>query len=146
VISFLSDDIILLRHVEIAGQLRKSLAVVKMRNSDHSKELWLYDITAQGLVVRQSLRDSRGTGVGTATLGPGAGAPTYPGLTDRETTALGALLDLGEAAAVTVARRVGLAEPELDAVFDRLVALGYAAQREEVGGGAVYQAIARSPR
>jgi len=45
-----------------------------------------------------------------------------------------------------VARRVGLAEPELDAVFDRLVALGYAAQREEVGGGAVYQAIARSPR
>jgi len=146
VISFLSDDIILLRHVEIAGQLRKSLAVVKMRNSDHSKELWLYDITGQGLVVRQSLRDSRGTGVGTATLGPGAGAPTYPGLTERETTALGALLDLGEAAAAAVARRVGLAEPELDAVFDRLVALGYAERREGVGGGAVYQAIARSPR
>jgi len=104
VISFLSDDIILLRHVEIAGQLRKSLAVVKMRNSDHSKELWLYDITEQGLVVRQSLRDSRGTGVGTATLGPGAAAPTYPGLTDRETTALEALFDLGEAA---VARGAG---------------------------------------
>jgi len=146
VISFLSDDIILLRHVEIAGQLRTSLAVVKMRNSDHSKELWLYDITGQGLVVRQSLRDSRGTGVGTATLGPGAGAPTYPGLTERETTALGALLDLGEATAAAVARRVGLAEPELDAAFDRLVALGYAARREGVGGGAVYQAIARSPR
>jgi hypothetical protein len=106
VISFLSDDIILLRHVEIAGQLRKSLAVVKMRNSDHSKELWLYDITEQGLVVRQSLRDSRGTGVGTATLGLGAAAPTYPGLTDRETTALEALFDLGEAAAA-VARGAG---------------------------------------
>ena len=45
-----------------------------------------------------------------------------------------------------MARRVGLAEPELDAAFDRLVALGYAARREGVGGGAVYQAIARSPR
>ncbi len=146
VISFLSDDIILLRHVEITGQLRTSLAVVKMRNSDHSKELWLYDITGQGLVVRQSLRDSRGTGVGTATLGPGAGAPTYPGLTEWETTALGALLDLGEAAAAAVARRVGLAEPELDAALDRLVALGYAERREGAEGGVVYQAIARSPR
>ncbi len=146
VISFLADDIILLRHVEIAGQLRTSLAVVKMRNSDHSKELWLYDITGQGLVVRQSLRDSRGTGVGTATLGPGAGAPTYPGLTERETTALGALLALGEATAEELARRVGLAKPELDAALGRLVALGYAERREQVGAETVYQPMARSPR
>jgi len=146
VISFLSDDIILLRHVEIAGHLRKSVAVVKMRNSDHSKELWLYDITEQGLVVRQSLRDSRGTGVGTATLGPGAGTPTYPGLLDRETTVLEALLDLGEVAAVEVARRVGLAEPDLDTALDRLVALGYAARQEQAGAVTVYRPVARSPR
>ena len=38
VISFLADDIILLRYVEIAGQLRKSLVVIKMRNSDHSND------------------------------------------------------------------------------------------------------------
>src|SRR5438270_1317151 len=38
-ISFLSDDIILLRHVEIAGQLRTSLAEIKMRNGGHSNEL-----------------------------------------------------------------------------------------------------------
>ncbi len=145
VISFLADDIILLRHVEIAGHLRKSLAVVKMRNSDHSKELWLYDITGQGLVVRQNLRDSQGTGVGTAKLGPGAGAPTYPGLTERETTVLGALLDLGEAAAAEVARRVGLVEPDLEAALGRLVALGYAARREQAGWS-VYRPVARSPR
>jgi circadian clock protein KaiC len=77
-ISFLSDDIILLRHVEIAGQLRKSLAVIKMRNGDHSKELWLYDITEQGLIVRQSLRDARGTGTVTAELGAGAGWRPIP--------------------------------------------------------------------
>jgi len=142
VISFLSDDIILLRHVEIAGHLRTSLAVIKMRNSDHSKELWLYDITEQGLVVRQSLRDSRGTGVGTARLGPGAGAPTYPGLTERETTALGALLELGEAAAAEVAQRVVLAEPELDAALDRLVGLGYAERRKD--GGIIYRPVVRS--
>ena len=78
IISFLSDDIILLRHAEIAGQLRKSLAVIKMRNSDHSKELWLYDITEQGLIVRQSLRDARGTGTITAELGAGAGWRPIP--------------------------------------------------------------------
>jgi len=142
VISFLSDDIILLRHVEIAGQLRTSLAVIKMRNSDHSKALWLYDITEQGLVVRQSLRDSRGTGVGTATLGPGAGAPTYPGLIDREAMVLGALLDLGETPSGALARRVGLAPPDLDAALDRLVGLGYAERRED--GGIIYRPVARS--
>ena len=146
IISFLSDDIILLRHIEIAGQLRTSLAVVKMRNSDHSKELWLYDITGQGLVVRQSLRDAQGVGVGTATLGPGAGEPTYPGLTDRETTLLEALLDLGEAAADALARRVGLAEPDLTAALARLVDLGYADRQDGAGGGAVHRAVARSPR
>ncbi len=44
------------------------------------------------------------------------------------------------------ARRVGLAEPELDAVFDRLVALGYAARREQVGAVTVYQPVAHSPQ
>ncbi len=143
-ISFLTDDIILLRHVEIAGQLRTSLAVIKMRNSAHSKELWLYDITGQGLIVRQSLRDAQGIGVGTATRGPGAGAPTYPGLTERETTVLEALLAVGEAPAEELARRVGLGELDLTAALDRLVGLGYTARRDE--GGAVYQPVARSPQ
>ena len=38
-----------------------------------SKGLWLYDITEQGLIVRHSLRDTRGTGAVTAELGAGAG-------------------------------------------------------------------------
>jgi circadian clock protein KaiC len=38
-ISFLSDDIIRLRYVEIDGQLRKMMVVVKMRGGNHSKDL-----------------------------------------------------------------------------------------------------------
>ena len=133
IISFLSDDIILLRHVEIAGQLRKSLAVIKMRNSDHSKELWLYDITEQGLIVCQSLRDARGTGAVTAELGAGAGWLPYPGLTERETLVLRALLDLGQAPAEELTRRSGVAQADLSAALDRLVDLGYAERREEDG-------------
>ncbi len=148
-ISFLTDDIILLRYIEIAGQLRTSLAVVKMRNSDHSKELWLYDITGQGLIVRQSLRDAQGIGVATATLPPGAGRPTYPGLTDEETTVLEALLERGAAVpAAALARRTGVGEPDLTAVLDRLIGLGYAAQPDagRDAGEALYQPVPRAPR
>ena len=50
-ISFLTDDIIRLRYVEIGGQLRKVLVVVKMRGGNHSKDIREYVITAEGLVV-----------------------------------------------------------------------------------------------
>ena len=50
-ISFLTDDIIRLRYVEIGGQLRKVLVVIKMRGGNHSKDIREYVITAEGLVV-----------------------------------------------------------------------------------------------
>jgi circadian clock protein KaiC len=48
-ISFLTDDIIRLRYVEIDGRLRKILMVTKMRGGDHSKEIRDYEITDNGL-------------------------------------------------------------------------------------------------
>jgi circadian clock protein KaiC len=50
-ISFLTDDIIRLRYVEIAGQLRKVMVVIKMRGGNHSKDIREYVITNQGVVV-----------------------------------------------------------------------------------------------
>ena len=50
-IAFLTDAIIMQRYVEIDGELRRALAVVKLRASQHSKELREYDITPDGLVV-----------------------------------------------------------------------------------------------
>lgn len=50
-ISFLTDDIIRLRYVEIDGQLRKVLVVVKMRGGNHSKDIREYVITSKGVVV-----------------------------------------------------------------------------------------------
>jgi circadian clock protein KaiC len=51
VISFLTDDIIRMRYVEIGGQLRKVLAIIKMRNSNHSKDLREYVLTDKGLKI-----------------------------------------------------------------------------------------------
>lgn len=64
-ISFLSDDIIRLRYVEIAGQLRKVLMVVKMRGGDHSKDIREYEVTSVGLRIGDRLTGYHGliTGV-----------------------------------------------------------------------------------
>jgi len=69
-ISFLTDDIIRLRYVEIDGQLRKVMVVIKMRGGNHSKDIREYVITDKGVVVIQPRRtDYNGlvTGIPTRT-------------------------------------------------------------------------------
>jgi circadian clock protein KaiC len=51
VISFLADDLISLRYVEVDRELKKVAAVVKMRGSQHSKAYREYEITDRGFVV-----------------------------------------------------------------------------------------------
>ncbi|HET9441499.1 MAG TPA: ATPase domain-containing protein [Longimicrobiales bacterium] len=50
-ISFITDDVIIQRAIEVDGELRKVLAVLKMRGSAHSKELHAYEITETGAAV-----------------------------------------------------------------------------------------------
>ncbi len=56
-VSFLTDDMIRLRYVEIEGQLRKILMVLKMRGGNHSKDIREYEITSQGIVIGECLKD-----------------------------------------------------------------------------------------
>ncbi len=55
-ISFLTDDIIRLRYVEIEGRLRRILMVLKMRGGAHSDEIREYEINSRGVVIGQSLK------------------------------------------------------------------------------------------
>ena len=55
-ISFLTDDIVRLRYVEIDGQLRKVLVVVKMRGGNHSKDVREYVIGERGMVIEHARR------------------------------------------------------------------------------------------
>jgi circadian clock protein KaiC len=63
-ISFLTDGIILQRYVELDGALRKVMVVAKMRGFDHQKELRLYDIGPDGMVIGEPLTDHQGILVG----------------------------------------------------------------------------------
>lgn len=57
-VSFLTDDIIRLRYVEIEGHMRKTLVVAKMRGGDHSKAIREYRISDQGVVIVPALLDA----------------------------------------------------------------------------------------
>jgi len=46
--------------------MRKVMTVIKMRGSDHSKDLRLYDVTAEGLVMGGTQYDYRGIVTGVA--------------------------------------------------------------------------------
>lgn len=50
-VSFLADDILRLRYLDLDGELHRILTVVKMRDSQHSKDIREYEITKQGVVL-----------------------------------------------------------------------------------------------
>ena len=50
-LSFVVDTIIILRYVEIESAIQRAIAVMKMRGSDHVKEIRRYEIRKGGLVV-----------------------------------------------------------------------------------------------
>jgi circadian clock protein KaiC len=112
-VSFVTDDIIVQRYVEIAGELRPVLAVVKMRGSRHSRDYRAYEITERGAVVGKRLDDYH-TG--------------YAGLTEREGAILDVLIRLREASPALLATQAGVADGDVAGVLERLVALDYASE------------------
>jgi len=67
-VSFITDEIIIQRYVEIEGQLQRVMAVIKMRGSDHSHEFRKYEVTAKGIVVGDALSEYDGIITGVPTL------------------------------------------------------------------------------
>jgi circadian clock protein KaiC len=66
-VSFVTDDIIAQRYVEIDGRLEKVLAVVKMRGSDHATDFRRYRLTASGAGIGEPLRGYHGIMTGVPT-------------------------------------------------------------------------------
>jgi circadian clock protein KaiC len=72
-VSFITDEIIVQRYVEIEGELGRVMAVIKMRGSEHSHEFRRYEVTPKGVVVGGTLKEYDGiiTGVPTLRAKPG---------------------------------------------------------------------------
>ena len=136
-VSFLTDIIVIQRYVEIEGQLRKVLAVVKMRGSSHNTDFRAYEITGKGVLLREGLQEYHGitTGVPTRRLQPRQQA--YQGLTEREERVLETLVRSGGQSAKAIAEEVGLPPSDLDPILERLTQLAYVRRK-----GTRYQAVA----
>ena len=64
-ISYLADNIIFLRYLEIQGEMRKAIGVLKKRLSNFEKTLREFEITRYGIKVGRPLTDLRGILTGT---------------------------------------------------------------------------------
>ncbi len=59
-ISTITDSIVLLRYVEILGEMRRGLTVLKMRGSMHEKEIREFSIDQKGMHIGRPFRDVSG--------------------------------------------------------------------------------------
>lgn len=78
--AFLADAIIVQRYTEMGGRLKRVLSVVKVRGSDHSKDIRLFDITDEGILIGESLAGYAGIMSGHPSIslrpeGPADGKP-----------------------------------------------------------------------
>lgn len=58
--AFLADAIIVQRYTEIKGQFKRVLSVVKIRGSEHSKDIRLFEVTKEGVVIGETLSGYNG--------------------------------------------------------------------------------------
>jgi circadian clock protein KaiC len=141
-ISFLTDDLLLQRYVEMEGQLRRVMTVVKMRGSPHSKDWRAYEITDQGLVIGEVLDEYRGI-ISGIPVPVDDGARRYPGLTDDEVAVLMALENILNGDVAAVAEEANVDRDAVEDALERLVALNYALRHDDQGDR-VYRIAARS--
>ncbi len=66
-ISTITDTIILLRYVELHGEMRRGLAILKMRGTQHEKDIREYIIDHSGMHIRSPFRGVHGILTGTPT-------------------------------------------------------------------------------
>lgn len=59
-ISTLTDSIILLRYVEMFGEMRRGLTVLKMRGSQHDKDIKEFHIDGTGMHLGKPFRNVAG--------------------------------------------------------------------------------------
>ncbi len=129
-VSFLSDNVILLRYVEIQSRITRALAVLKVRGSDHEKALREFRISSKGIEILEPFVDYAGVVSGIPTL---MRAEELAGLEPREGMILRALRREGEASAEQLAKALSLPVEEVEKTLSELASLGYILRLEREG-------------
>ena len=59
-VAFVADSYLLLRYVEIESSIRKALLVLKLRGSDHAKDIRQFEIMHSGIEVQSKFEGREG--------------------------------------------------------------------------------------
>jgi circadian clock protein KaiC len=141
-ISFLSQNIVFLRYVELESELRKMVTVIKMRRSKHSSQMREFDITEHGVSVLGAFDDYQGVLTGVPRARATLPSSALSGLTREQQRVLVALQHTEQASEDQLVTSTGLPAESVRAALGRLLALHHVLQ---VGGDAttVYRATER---
>ena len=59
-LSFLFQNVIFLRYIELDSEIRRAIGIIKMRDSEHAKGLRQVDITSEGFQIGEKLEGLTG--------------------------------------------------------------------------------------
>jgi len=59
-ISFIADNVILLRYVELESSMDRAISVLKMRGSDHDKDVRRFQISSEGITIKDKFQGQEG--------------------------------------------------------------------------------------
>lgn len=66
-LEFLVDNVIMLRHLELDGEMQKAIVVMKFRGGDHDRKYRSFLLTGKGLVVEAEFKGVENISMGSAT-------------------------------------------------------------------------------
>ncbi|HEY0100889.1 MAG TPA: ATPase domain-containing protein [Pyrinomonadaceae bacterium] len=133
IVSFLTHDIVLQRYIEMEGQLRRMITVVKTRGRKHSSDLRSYEVTGKGIVVGEVLKQYRGLITSVPELREAVEPLARRGLTDQEAMVFQTLRESGDALFTDLSKGTKLKRAELTRSLERLVSLGFAKKVKRKG-------------
>jgi circadian clock protein KaiC len=124
-ISFIADNVILLRYVELDGRITRAMNVLKVRGSRHNKTIWEYIINDHGISITEPIHAVTGILIGAPVLSESLSKVDLP---PRTRYVLAVLRSMGEATLDTLEEKTGLKREhvsrELDSLHDhKLISL-----------------------
>ncbi|MBC8457545.1 MAG: AAA family ATPase [Deltaproteobacteria bacterium] len=127
-ISFISDNVILLRYVEIESRISRAISVLKMRGSNHAKDVREFRISAEGMEILEPFREYGSILSGAPKLSTIPGADNLP---PKSRQVLNMFRGMDKVTAEMIAQKMGMDETQVMGILTMLTNLGFVTKSRE---------------
>lgn len=138
-VSFISDNVILLRYVELNGSMEHAISVLKVRGSNHSRKIRRFEITEQGIEITGSFEGMHGILTGVPSMGYSSNDLQHrngdtPKLSLRSRYLLDTLRGAGAMSETRLVQETGLTPDIVRQELDFLIQRGFVLHRADQEG------------